>query len=121
MKIQVIQDEFQGIPNDPELFTSEEKALECFKDKAEEMGFRAKHKDEEVTRYLQRFNDWYTDKDKEDALRWWEIDMPTPFIDKMKEVIMLIALRMTLDGVVIKKGDRIVKKLKELVIELAKK
>lgn len=94
MKIQIIQDEYQGIPQAPELFLDEEKALAYFEDKVTNLGFRGRFDDENGVRYLQRFNEWFADEnDKDDPIRWWEIDLPfeTESLKFVKEFIKAMA------------------------------
>ena len=122
MKLQIVQEEYEGIPQTPEVFTDEQSAFDHFEGKVISMGFRAKYDNETVQRYLERYNEWFSDhNEQEDPIRWWEIDLPTPLADKMEEALLLLNTKVREGFLEISEGVEAYDKFVALIPEITKK
>lgn len=79
MKIRVIQEEYSGIPQEPELFIDEAKAQARFEELiASETDFRKRTKDEISEAYYEAYWDYLREEGSEEksTIRYWELESP---------------------------------------------
>lgn len=69
MKVYVVQYEDGGIPHDPFVYASKDKAIELFVAGVVEQGFRKMHSDENFELY---YSDYFCWIEADDTWRYWE-------------------------------------------------